>query len=115
MESKEATERILKISKSIRMVTICDMKGNLIYHARPKSIKSSLTPAESRKSLKISARNMSERKKLARKLGKCKYTLAEYDKVKRLVIPAGANHLFYVTCSPRYDHNKIIQKIRTFR
>ena len=115
MEAQTAADRILKLGKSVRMVTICDMNGKLIYHARPKSVKTSLTPAESRRSLTVSARNMKERKKLARKLGKCQYTLAEYEKIKRLVMPAGKNHLIYVTCSPRYDHNKIIRKVRTFK
>ena len=115
MEAQEAVERVLKMSPSIRLVSICDMKGKLVYHARRKSVKSVLSPTESKASLRTSAQNMTKRKKLARKLGTCRYTLAEYDKVKRLVMPAGRNHLLYVTCTPSYDHNKIIRKVRTFK
>ena len=53
---------------------------------------------------------MKGRKALARKLGKCKYTVAEYEKVKRLVMPAGKTHLFFITCSPGFDHMKIVRK-----
>ncbi len=115
MEAQDAVERVLKLSPSIRVVSICDMKGNLVYHARRKSVKSVLTPTESKASLRASAQNMSKRKKLARKLGTCRYTLAEYDKLKRLVMPAGRQHLLYVTCTPAYDHNKIVRKVRSFK
>lgn len=115
MEAQEAVKKILALSPSVRVATICDMNGKLIFHARRKSVKNILSPSESRESLRLSARNMKGRKKLARKLGKCKYTLAEYEKVKRLVMPAGKNHLVFVTCSPNYDHMKIVKKVRSFK
>lgn len=115
MEAQAAVERVLKMSPSIRVVSICDMNGKLVYHARRKSVTSVLSPSESKASLRTSAQNMKKRKKLARKLGTCRYTLAEYDKLKRLVMPAGKQHLLYVTCTPSYDHNKIIRKVRSFK
>lgn len=115
MEVKSAVERVLKLSPSVRVATICDMTGKLVFTARRKNVKNMLSPSESKDSLRISAKNMAGRRKLARKLGKCKYTLAEYEKVKRLVMPAGKNHIIFVTCSPNYDHMKIVRKVRTFR
>ncbi len=115
MEVQDAVTKILKLSPSVRVATICDMNGKLVYHARRKPVKNMLTPSESKASLKQSARNMKDRKKLARKLGRCKYAVAEYDRIKRLVMPAGKNHLVFVTCSPSYDHMKIVRKVRTFR
>ena len=38
MEAQTAADRLLKLGKSVRMVTICDMNGKLIYHARHKSV-----------------------------------------------------------------------------
>ena len=115
MEVKSAVERVLKLSPSVRVATICDMKGKLVFTARRKAVKNLLSPTESKDSLRISAKNMAGRRKLVRKLGKCRYTLAEYDKIKRLVMPAGKNHIIFVTCSPSYDHMKIVRKVRTFR
>ena len=115
VEVQDAVKKILRMSDKVRVVTICDMKGTLIYSARSPAVKNALTPSESQKSLERSARNMRERKELARKLGKCKYTLAEYELVKRLVMPAGAKHLFYITCMADYDHRKIIKKIESFK
>ena len=115
MEVQNAVTKILKLSPSVRVVTICDLNGKLVFHARRKSVKNVLTPAESKESLRVSARNMKNRKKVARKLGKVKYAMAEYEKVKRVVMPAGKNHLVFVTCTPNYDHNKIVRKIRSFK
>ena len=115
MEVEAAVKKLLALSPSVRVATICDMNGKLVFSGRRKSVKNVLSPSESKASLKASARNMKGRKALARKLGKCKYTLAEYEKVKRLVMPAGKSHLFFVTCSPGYDHMKIVRKVRTFK
>ncbi len=115
MEVESAVKKVLGLSSSIRVVTICDMNGKLTYTGRRRNVKNALSPAESKASLRISAKNMKGRRALARKLGKCRYTLAEYDKVKRMVMPAGKNHLFYITCSPGYDHMKIVRKVKTFR
>lgn len=115
MDAQDVVAKVLKISPSIRVVTICDMNGKLVFHGRRKSVKNILSPSESKESLRVSARNMKGRKKLARKLGKCRYSLTEYEKVKRLVMPAGSNHLLYVTCASGFDHNKIVRKVRTFR
>ena len=113
-EVQDIVARILKMSDKIRVVTICDMNGKLIYSARSPNVELALSPKESHASLERSARNMKDRRALARKLGPCKYTLAEYKKVKRLVMPAGNKHLFYITCTPDYDHKKIIRKIESF-
>ena len=114
-EVHDIVTRILKMSDKIRVVTICDMKGKLIYTARSPNVELALSPKESNASLTRSARNMGDRKKLAKQLGTCLYTLAEYEKVKRLVVPASNRHLFYITCLPDYDHRKIIKKIESFK
>jgi hypothetical protein len=66
-------------------------------------------------SLQLAARAWKIRKKLERKLGVCKYVLAEYGNVKRITMPAGRNHLLYITTSVSFDHNKVVRKVRSFR
>lgn len=115
MDVATAAERLLKIGTGVRVVSICDMNGKLVYHARRKTTKNRLSPGESKDSLKMAASQWKKRKQLARKLGKCKYAIAEYDKVKRITLPAGKSHLLYVTTSPSFDHKKVISKARTFK
>jgi hypothetical protein len=53
-----------------------------------------------------------ERTKLAPKIGRGKYVLAEYEKIKRITMPLGSTqHLLYITTEPEADHAKIIRGV----
>jgi hypothetical protein len=115
MEVQKAASRLLQLSPSVRVVTICNMDGKPIFSAHSRRVRNLLSRKESRSSLQTAARSWKMRKSLTRKLGPCRYVLAEYGRVKRIVMPAGKNHLLYVTTTSAYDHNKVIRKARTFR
>ena len=115
MEIQAAVEKILKVSPSVRVVSVCDLKGKLLFSAHSKKVKIMVSKNQSLASLKAAAYDWKQRKKLLKSLGACKYVVAEYDKVKRIVIPAGKNHILYVTTTASLDHNKIIRKVRSFK
>ena len=115
MEIQQAVEKVLKVSPSVRVVSVCDLNGKLVFSERGKKVHILVSKKQSLASLKAAAHDWKNRKKLARTLGSCKYVVAEYDQVKRIVIPAGKNHILYVTTTAAFDHNKIIRKVRSFR
>ncbi len=115
MEIQDAVEKILKISPSVRVVTVCDLNGKLVFSERSKKVHILVSKKQSLASLKAAAHDWKNRRILGKTLGSCKYVVAEYGKVKRIVVPAGRNHLMYVTTTAAFDHNKIIRKIRSFR
>lgn len=115
MQIQTAAEKILSLSPSVRVVSVCDLKGNLVYSARPKKISMLLSKSQSLASLKAAAKDWKSRKKLVRTLGPCKYVVAEYGIIKRMIIPAGKSHLLYITTNAAYDHNKILRKVRSFK
>jgi len=115
MQIQQVAVKLLKLSPSVRVVTICDNNGNVVYSAHSKRVRNILTKRESINSLKLAARAWKVRKSFERKLGQCKYVVAEYGKVKRITMPAGKNHLLYITTTVAYDHNKVIRTARTFR
>jgi hypothetical protein len=51
------------------------------------------------------------RKDCGRKVGKGKYVLAEYEKIKRITMPLGDKHLLYVTTEVDADHSNVIRGI----
>ncbi len=114
MEIQAAAEKILKVSPSVRVVSVCDLNGKLVFSERAKKVNILVSKKQSLGSLKAAAHDWKQRKKLVRSLGACKYVVAEYDKVKRIVIPAGKNHILYVTTSASIDHNKVVLKVRSF-
>ena len=115
MQAKAAVERILNISPSVRVATICDRNGKIVFTAHSKKVKNVLSRKESRASLTNAARAWKGRKSLSRKLGACKYVVAEYASVKRITMPAGRNNLLFISTTASFDHNKVIRKVRSFR
>jgi len=115
MEIRQVAERILKISPSVRVVSVIDLKGNLVFSEHSKKVRILVSKKQSLASLKEAAKNWSQRKKLEKTLGPCKSVVAEYGKIKRIIIPAGRNHLLYITTTSTLDHNKIVRKIRSFK
>ncbi len=107
--------KILKASKSIRYVTIATLNGKVVISEHRKTVKTTLSKAESKQSLVMAGKSWKQRKSLAKKIGRCKYVIAEYDRVKRITLPAGKNHLIYITTDPKANVIPMINKIRKFR
>ena len=93
------------------MATICDSSGKIIFYDRREGITNLLSPEESRKSLEMAVKSWKTRNELANKLGKGKYVLAEYEKIKRITMPLDDNHILYVTTEVNPDHDKIIKSV----
>ncbi len=91
------------------------MNGRIKSSGHRKGVKNLLTAKESLKSLKTSANVWKARNQLSRKIGRGKYALAEYGKIKRIVMPLGDAHLLYLTTSARADHSKILRKATRLR
>jgi hypothetical protein len=108
---KRIHEQIMNIDPKIRLVTICDINGKMMYSDYREGTENLLSPEESKKSLKLAIDAWKTRTTLAPKIGKGKYVLAEYEKVKRITIPLGRNHLLYITTEVGADHSSVIGKI----
>jgi hypothetical protein len=108
---KDIYEEIMNIDPNIRLVTICDINGKIKYSDHRPGVDNILTPEESKKSLKLAINAWKIRSELAPKIGKGKYVLAEYEKIKRITMPLSDNHLIYVTTEAKADHSNIISRI----
>jgi hypothetical protein len=111
MDYKSIHETIMKIDPKIRLVTICDLNGKIMYSDHRQGVKNLLSPQESKKSLELAVNAWKTRSELAPKIGKGKYVLAEYEKIKRITMPLGDRHLLYVTTEVDSDHSAVISKI----
>jgi hypothetical protein len=108
---KRIYEQIMNMDPKIRLVTICDINGKMMYSDYREGVENLLTPEESKKSLKLAINAWKIRSGLTPKIGKGKYVLAEYEKVKRITMPLGKNHLLYITTDVQADHSSMIRKI----
>ena len=82
---------------SSRVAIICDHDGNILWNSIRDNTTSYLSVDETKESLKRSIASWKERDKLSAKIGKGKYAIVAYDKIKRITIPLPNNHLLFVS------------------
>ena len=109
---KEHYKDIININPNIRLVTICDADGRMMYSRHRQGVNNLLTPEETKKSLEMAMTGWKVRNELSHKIGKGRYVLAEYDKIKRITMPFGDNYLLYITTEIEADQFNIINRIR---
>ena len=102
---------IVNIDPRIRLVTICDSKGNVMLSRHRPGVQNLLDKEQSKKSLDLAMDSWRERSDISQQIGKGKYVLAEYEKIKRITLPFGENLLLYLTTEVEADHTKILEKI----
>ena len=103
---------IINIDPKIRLVTICDSNGQIMYSRHREGVKNLLSKEESKKSLELAMTSWKARSELSDKIGKGRYVLAEYEKIKRLTMPFGDELLLYITTEVEADHSRIYDSIR---
>jgi len=103
----DLVEKALKLSPEIQFATVCNMLGEIKYVGHRSDAKNFLSKPERRKSIESSTRAWSLRNEFASKIGKGEFVIAQYGKIKRIVIPLGDNHLLFMTTTKNADHNKI--------
>ena len=103
----DLVEKALKISPEIQFATVCNMLGVVKYRDHKSNAKNLLSQSERIKSIESATRAWSLRNEFASKIGKGEFVIAQYGKIKRIVIPLDDDHLLYLTTTKNADHNKI--------
>ncbi|MFZ0512947.1 MAG: hypothetical protein WAM14_15170 [Candidatus Nitrosopolaris sp.] len=113
MDYKKLYQDIMNLDPKIRLVTIWDINGRIMYSEHREGVRNLLTLEESKKSLELAVKTWKTRSELVPKIGKGKYVLAQYEKIKRITMPLGDddNHLLYITTEPEANHSNIIRGI----
>ncbi len=109
---KQHYKDIMSIDPKIRLVTICDTNGNIIFYRHRQGVQNLLSKDESKKSLELAMDSWKVRDGLSDKIGKGMYVLAEYEKIKRITMPFGDELLLYLTTEVEADHSNIYDRIR---
>ena len=104
-------EDIINIDPRIRLVTICNSNGRVMYSDHREGIKNLLSSEETKKSNMQALARWGLRNALVPKIGKGKYSMAEYEKLKRITFPLEESDLLLVTTEVDADHKKIINNI----
>ena len=112
MDYGRICKEILDLDPKIRYVGVCDDTGGTKYAGQREGVKNLLSPEETKKSNLQALARWSLRNTLSSKVGKGRYAMAEYEKVKRITIPLEDNsHLLLITTEVNADHDRIISKV----
>ncbi len=99
---------VINIVSNIRFAGICDESGEIKYGGQREGVEDMLSSEETRKSNLQALARWGLRNSLSSKIGKGKYAMAEYEKIKRITIPLDDDHLLLITTEVQADHSKII-------
>ena len=102
---------ILDLDTKVRFAGVCDETGEIRFGGQREGIKNLLTPEETKKSNLQAMARWGLRNSLSPKVGRGKYSMAEYEKIKRITFSLDPDHLLLVTTEVDAEHMKIIGMI----
>lgn len=102
---------ILNLDPKIRFAGICDDTGEIKYGGQREGVKNLLSPEETKKSNLQALARWGLRNSLAPKIGKGRYAMAEYEKIKRITVPLENDHLLLITTEVEAEHSKVIDNV----
>ncbi|MGD1836175.1 MAG: DUF6659 family protein [Nitrososphaeraceae archaeon] len=111
MDHAKFCQEILDIDPGVRFAAVCDDTGEIKYGGQREGINNLLSSEETKRSNLQAIARWSLRNALIPKIGKGRYAMAEYEKIKRITIPLENDHLLLVTTEVNADHQKIINQV----
>ena len=112
MDYGKLCKEILDLDPKIRFAGVCDDTGETKFGGQREGVKSLLSPEETKKSNMQALARWALRNALSSKVGRGRYAMAEYEKLKRITIPLDDNsHLLLVSTEVDADHDRIIDKV----
>jgi hypothetical protein len=111
MDYAKLCKDILNSDPKIRFAGVCDDTGEIKYGGQREGVKNLLMPEETKKSNLQALARWGLRNSLASRVGKGRYAMAEYEKIKRITFPLENEHLLLVTTEVDGYHNNIIDKV----
>ena len=111
MDYENLCKGILALDPKIRFAGVCDETGEIKYGGQRDGLANLLTAEETKRSNLQALARWGLRNSLASKVGKGKYAMAEYEKIKRITAPLDNDHLLLVTTEVDADHQNVISKV----
>ena len=109
MDYQKICNDILNLDPKVRFVGVCDNTGVIKNGGLRDGIKSILTDDEIIKSNLISLERWRLHNRLADRIGKARYAMEEYEKVKQITMPLEDEHLLLISTEVDANHGKIIE------
>lgn len=108
---------LMEANKYVRYAAVCDPEGKILWQSFRDGIDKILTLDETKAFLKRAIDNWKVREGLSPKIGKGRYAIVGYEKIKRITIPLKNSHLLFASVEgdkPEYikDMIKIVEFVQ---
>ncbi len=111
MDYEKFCSQILDVDPKIRFATVYDEWAVRKGGGMRAGVENLLSEHAENELVNISILDWKSRKDMAKWLGKTKYTLGEYDKVKRYSFYLGDEHLLLVSTEIDCDTNMVVEAV----
>ena len=111
MDYEKFCSQILDADPKIRFATVFDEWSVKVGGGMRDGVESLLSERASKELVNLSTLDWKSRKEMSKSLGKTKYTLAEYDTIKRFSFYLGDDYLLLVSTEKDCDTNMIVDKV----
>ncbi len=111
MDFDKLNSDVLKIDCTIRYAAIQNYGGEKICGGFRENISPILSIEELKMMHYYASQMWENRKNIEHKLGKTKYAMAEYDKLKRLTFPINEEYMLMIATEIHTDHTSVINKV----
>jgi len=102
---------VMGIDSTIRYAAIQNSDGKKITGGFRENISPILNDDELKMMHYYASQRWQTRKNIEHKIGKTKYAMAEYDKLKRISFPINDKYLLMLTTEINTDHTRVINKV----
>jgi hypothetical protein len=109
MDYEKLCKDVLNLDSKVRFAGVSDNTGEIKNGGLKEGIKSFLTDEELKKSNLISLQRWRLHNTLASRIGKARYAMEEYEKVKQITMPLEDEHLLLISTEVDAAHGKIIE------
>jgi hypothetical protein len=111
MDYEKFCSQILEADPKIRFATVFDEWSVKVGGGMREGVESLLSERASKELVNLSTLDWKSRKDMAKWLGKTKYTLAEYDTIKRFSFYLGDDYLLLVSTEKDCNTDMIVDKV----
>ena len=109
MDYQKLCHDVLDLDPKVRFVGICDNTGEIKNGGLREGVQGILTDEEIKKANLITLERWRLHNRLADRIGKARYAMEEYEKVKQITMPLEDEHLLLISTEVNAEHGKIIE------
>jgi len=111
LDYEKFCSQILDVDPKIRFATVFDEWSAKLGGGMREGVENLLSERASQEFVNLATIDWKSRKDMVKWLGKTKYTLAEYDKVKRFSFYLGDDNLLLISTEKDCDTNLVVDQV----